>query len=150
MCGMRVGRVVAINGKSRPMVDFPGNPGGSLEARCIEGAMGLPVDGIETDTAVLLAFDGGDPALPVIIGRIRETIEQCENRSAPELQQRSTRELIVEGKSMIVRADQEITLSCGKSSITLQKDGKIVIRAAEIVSRASRTNKIRGATVMIN
>ncbi|MCC6418741.1 MAG: hypothetical protein IT429_10940, partial [Gemmataceae bacterium] len=47
-------------------------------------------------------------------------------------------------------AKEEIVLRCGKSSITLRKDGKVVVLGAEVVSRASGTNKIKGAAVRIN
>jgi hypothetical protein len=47
-------------------------------------------------------------------------------------------------------ATEEISITCGKSSITLRKDGRVVIKGTDLVSRAARTNKIRGAAVKIN
>jgi hypothetical protein len=47
-------------------------------------------------------------------------------------------------------AKDEIQLRCGKSSVTLRKDGKIEIKGTQIVSRASGVNRIKGASVAIN
>jgi hypothetical protein len=59
-------------------------------------------------------------------------------------------EAILDGQRIVFDAQNEIVLRCGKSSLTLRKDGKVVVRGTEIVSRASRTNKIKGAAVQIN
>ncbi len=55
-----------------------------------------------------------------------------------------------ESAYVTIEADRSLTLHCGNASITLRKDGKIVLRGTEVVSRASRRNRIRGATVSIN
>ena len=39
---------------------------------------------------------------------------------------------------------------CGESSLTMKRDGKIVVKGRTIVSRASRVNKIKGGSVAIN
>jgi hypothetical protein len=56
----------------------------------------------------------------------------------------------MDGFRIVLRADREIVLECGESSLILQRDGRVVLRGVEVVSRASRTNKIRGACVKIN
>ena len=50
----------------------------------------------------------------------------------------------------MIEAEEEMILCCGKSSITLKKNGKIILRGTDLVSRSSGGNKIRGATVKIN
>jgi uncharacterized protein (DUF2345 family) len=63
------------------------------------------------------------------------------------------------GKSVQVQADKrrveleatdEIRLTCGKSALVLRRDGTVIVRGVKIVSRASETNRIMGATVGIN
>jgi len=58
-----------------------------------------------------------------------------------------------------IRGDQEIKtivaedsleLRCGKSSIVLYRDGRIVVKGTRVTSRASGENKIRGSSVSIN
>jgi hypothetical protein len=56
----------------------------------------------------------------------------------------------VEGKRVVLSAADEIVLRCGKSSITLTRAGKVVIRGAYLLSRASGVNRIKGASVQIN
>lgn len=56
----------------------------------------------------------------------------------------------VDGRQVVVHGTDEILLECGASSILLRKDGKIILKGAQIVSRASGRHKIRGASVQIN
>jgi len=51
---------------------------------------------------------------------------------------------------MVFNAEKEIELCCGKSSLIMKKDGRIVIKGIQLVSRASGVNKIKGAAVRIN
>ena len=53
-------------------------------------------------------------------------------------------------KRLELEASDEIRLTCGKSSLLLRRDGTVIIKGVTITSRASQTNKIRGATVNIN
>lgn len=58
--------------------------------------------------------------------------------------------LVINGKKLTLEADQEIELKCGKGAIVIRKDGKILIRGTNLVSRSSGANKIKGASVAIN
>jgi hypothetical protein len=51
---------------------------------------------------------------------------------------------------MKISAVDEISLCCGKAQITLRKDGKLILRGTDVVSRSSGPNRLRGATVKIN
>ena len=52
--------------------------------------------------------------------------------------------------SLRINASREIVIACGKSSITLRSDGRVVIRGRELTSRASGSNKMRGSTISLN
>lgn len=56
----------------------------------------------------------------------------------------------VSGKTIHIEADDEIQLKCGKGSILINNQGKIVIRGTNLISRSSGMNKIKGAAVNIN
>jgi hypothetical protein len=43
-----------------------------------------------------------------------------------------------------------MVLQVGKASITLTKDGRIVIRGADVLTRSSGSNRIKGGSVSIN
>lgn len=92
---------------------------------------------------VLLMFLGGDLERPVITGVLQP------GSAAPRKLSR-TRRLEIDGRELVLEADSQLTLRCGKSSITLTRDGKVVIRGTNLVSRASSTNRIRGGTIALN
>jgi hypothetical protein len=128
-----VGCVVEITTAGEILVDFPGNQSGPIRARM---ALASPLE--KPDQPVLLVFENGDISLPIVTGIIRET-----NGDAPPTRSRDRNEVVL-------GAGNQLTLVCGKSSITLRSDGRVTIKGAEILSRASGTNKIRGASVAIN
>jgi hypothetical protein len=70
------------------------------------------------------------------------------NAEAPG--QVETHEFEIDGKTIVLNAAHTITLRCGQASITLNRDGKIVIRGTHVVSHASGVNRIRGGSVELN
>lgn len=52
--------------------------------------------------------------------------------------------------NVIIEAGEMLTLLCGESSINLRKDGKLMIRGADVLSKAKGTQRIKGGTVAIN
>ncbi|MCS6326163.1 MAG: hypothetical protein H8K06_03605 [Nitrospira sp.] len=60
------------------------------------------------------------------------------------------KEMVIDGERLIIEGKEEIVLRCGSGSITLRKDGKIVIRGAHILSRSSGPHRIQGGSVSIN
>jgi hypothetical protein len=59
-------------------------------------------------------------------------------------------EVKLDGQSVILEAEQELVLRCGKSSITLTRAGKVLMRGAYLLSRSSGVNRIKGGSVQIN
>jgi uncharacterized protein (DUF2345 family) len=57
---------------------------------------------------------------------------------------------IVDGETVKIEASKQIILRCGKGSITITKNGKIVLRGTHMFSRSSGPNRIKGASVQIN
>jgi hypothetical protein len=53
-------------------------------------------------------------------------------------------------KETVVRARGRLTLLCGRASITLSEDGKVLIKGVDVVSRATVSNRIKGGSVRIN
>jgi len=56
----------------------------------------------------------------------------------------------IDKRRLDLEATDEIRLTCGKSSLVMRRDGTVIVRGVEIVTRASESNKIRGGTVSIN
>jgi len=130
--GVVVGVLLGLAPDGSPQVAYPGCPAAAgLAARSTTaldaGAIGCPL---------ALMFEGGDPALPLVIGRILTP-------AAPLAVER-------DGECLELRAEREIVLRCGKASITLTREGKVLIRGAYLSSRSSGVNRIKGGSVQIN
>ena len=51
---------------------------------------------------------------------------------------------------VVIEAGEMLTIKCGDSSLDLRKDGKLMIRGNDVLTRAKRTQRIKGGTVAIN
>lgn len=98
---------------------------------------------------VMISCEEGDPMRPIITGVSCSVLDELVESKKPPVVSKPT-EARVDGKRLVFEADQEIELKCGKSSITLKKNGKIIIKGSELLSRASGTNRIKGGSVGIN
>lgn len=56
----------------------------------------------------------------------------------------------VNGREIVLRADDRLVLQCGDACITLTKEGALTIRGRRVETRARGANRIRGGTVEIN
>jgi hypothetical protein len=51
---------------------------------------------------------------------------------------------------MSIEACDELELRCGKASITLRRNGRVVVRGTYVETYSQGTNRIKGATVEFN
>ncbi len=137
-----VGNIVELTQDGQVLVDFPGNTNGPVPARWLAGVE--PSDG--SCRPVLLTFENGDPGLPIIVGALCDRVQT----QRTEATQGPAAEAVIDGRTIRLEAQNQLLLRCGKSSVLLRKDGKIILLGSEIVSRASRLNKIKGSGVQIN
>jgi hypothetical protein len=89
---------------------------------------------------VLVWLPEGDEERGVVLGRIGPSKAPV---AEPQKKQDTPDELVIEAK-------KNLTFKCGDGSITLRKDGKILIKGKDLVSRAKRMNRIKGGSVAIN
>lgn len=146
---MCLGKLVGIDPHGKPLVTFGGGPLQPVPARIATTQSHPDAAALDARPAVLLVFENGDPHLPIIIGFVRETFEPAPAATvtAPA---NANHTVELNGKALIFEGKDEIVLRCGQGSITLRADGQIVLKGTKLVSRASETNKIRGASVQIN
>lgn len=99
---------------------------------------------------VLLLFEVGDPNRPIIIGLMDDPLDHLVSMelTAPSVQKPN--DVRVDGKRVTIEAQEEVVLKCGAGSITLRRDGKIIIKGTHLLSRSSGQNRIKGGSVQIN
>jgi hypothetical protein len=57
---------------------------------------------------------------------------------------------VIRGRRIQIEGADEVALRCGQASITLRRNGRVVLRGAYVESRSRGTNRIKGGTVLIN
>lgn len=151
MDGVRIGKIVGIDETGVVYVDFKGNTNGPLPAK-LAGAMQTRIEhqGWTVSTQVLLLFEDAEPTKPVILDSVGETIQPEALNKEIALQVDGEKDVTIDGRSITFDAREQIVLKCGKSSITLTRAGKVIIRGAYLLNRSSGVNKIKGGSVQIN
>jgi hypothetical protein len=140
-----VGRLIATDPEQGPMVDFAMNHSGlALLARTL-----VPLDTAHVGSQLALVFEDGEITRPIILGVMQEWNPPTQHRlQAVETEARV--QVKHDDESLLLTAAKEITLQCGKASITLTSAGKVLLRGAYLLSRSSGVNRIKGGSVQIN
>lgn len=139
--GVVIGELIALAGDGRtPLVLYPGQPGSvALPARTV-----VDLHGAHIGCGVTLMFEETDPAKPIVMGVLRE------GAGWPLPERPAQVEVDADGERLVVSAQGQLVLRCGKASITLTKAGKVLIQGAYILSRSSGVNRIKGGSVQLN
>lgn len=152
--GSRLGWIVGTDEHGRLLVDFPGNGAGPRAARralLLEPA--ALREAIATRQSAVLLFENGDPGLPLVVGLeqtpsltplVDEVLEAAARPAEQPIEAR------VDGQRVVIEGRDEVVLQCGQASITLRRNGRVVIRGTVIDSQASGTQRIKGGSVQIN
>jgi hypothetical protein len=153
---VRVGHLAPGSKVGALLVDFPGNSAGPLAARSLlaldEAALG---EAVASRQPIVLVFENEDPRLPIVVGVLPRdpgaallgTLLQAPAAAASPGKKVEAR---VDGKRVVIEGDHEVVLRCGDASITLRRDGKLVLRGAYIETTSKGLNRIRGGSVKIN
>lgn len=129
---------VAFSGVDKPML---ARVGMDCDAERLQRA-------IDLYQPAVLTFDNGDVNRPIVIGivaPVREALEQ-----PPASETALVIEADADGRRVRLHAQEEIVLQCGEATISLKRNGRVVIRGAHIETNASTTNRIKGGSVRIN
>lgn len=156
--GVIIGVVAAVNDAGEILVAYAGNP--SELPVVAKSTVAVTSDAIGREVALL--FEDGDAGRPIIMGLIvnDSTLLICEPQDTAEKDGEFTidnwnnaendQELSVDGEKIELLAKKEIVLKCGKSSITMTRAGKVIIRGTYISTKSSGANRIKGGSVQIN
>ncbi len=146
-----VGRLTAPGRSGEIMVEFNGN--NPRVARVLSGVGRIELGKPENrGREVLLIFEEGDPERPIVVGLIENFLEDIVSMeiNQPDSQEIEPKKALLDGKRVTLEAQEEIVLKCGKGSIMIRKDGKIVIKGTHLLSRSSGPHRIKGGSVNIN
>lgn len=144
-----VARVVGVDDRNRVLVEVPGLTGVS-HARLLKGIRRedlCTTDGVLPQALVM--FDGGCSDRPIIIGVLQTETEPATGTLAQRVSSESDEEAPAPER-ILIEALTELVLKCGAGSITVRKDGKIVLRGTHLLSRSSGPIRIKGGHVEIN
>lgn len=139
--------IVSITDEGEPQVQLdPGGP--AVSARL---AVAATRERIETAIAqcqqTLVLFERGDRTRPIIVGFI-EALQPA--APVTPVETAPVVEADVDGKRVRVTAQDEIVLQCGSASVTLRRNGRVLIRGTYVETRSDGTNRIKGGQVQIN
>lgn len=97
---------------------------------------------------VLVLFEGGDSGRPIAVAVLHVA---GAGKADPDVEiDHTTLRTIVDDEQVVLNARRKIELRCGKGSITITPDGKIVLRGTHLLSRSSGPLRIKGGHVDIN
>ncbi len=149
--GVRVGKIVNVDESGQAFVDFPGNTQGPVAAR-FTNSINLKMlrYAASANQNVLLVFENNDPRRPIIIDTLYSVLDELTEHSTIALQTEKPEDVTIDGERVTLDAKDEVVLRCGKASIILRSDGKVVIKGTNLLSRSQGTNKIKGGAVHIN
>ena len=123
-----------------PLVTYPDQPGtAALPARST-----ITLDARHLGRQAVLMFDGGDPYRPLVVGCLVDEGQP----SLPEIAGQVDVE--ADGRRLVVSAKDRIVLRCGKASITLTREGKVILNGEYVSSHSSGVLRLKGGSVQIN
>lgn len=124
--------VAGFDSDGAPLLRIPGLP------HPVRGRSAVALDRKSCGKMAVAMAEGGDWNAPILIGIILESGTSAKAATA-RLEKR-----------IAFEAEGEIVLRCGRSSLSMTRDGDIVIRGVNLLSRAAAVNKIKGGAVHLN
>lgn len=157
--GLLIGKLVSINSHGNPMIAYDEQ----TKNKPIEALTTVPLTSTEIGQDVAVSFAQNQGGTAIVMGVIRRVLDDVlnlathkipsskETQDPLEVVEKSDKpEILVDGTKLEISAADEITLRCGKSSITLNKSGKILIKGEHILNRTSGSHKIKSGSIQLN
>jgi len=151
-----IGKVVSINDHGNPLIAYDE----ATKASPIEALTTVPLNTSSIGQDVAVSFAQNQGGTPIVMGVIRRVLDdvlnlQSDNAQPPKVIDEPEAgsgkpEILVDGNKLELSAADEITLRCGKSSITLNKNGKILIKGEHMLNRTSGSYKIKSGSIQLN
>lgn len=138
--GVLVGVLMALGDGDMPWVAFSGNP---ENAPCAAQSV-VRLSQADVGRRVALLFEGGNRRRPIVLGCMLPT------DVAPTGAPMKGSVWVDDQAEQTIIAEHRLVLRCGEASITLQSDGTVQIQGRNVLTEASATNRLRGASIHLN
>jgi len=154
--GLLIGKIIALNGQGNPMIAYDEQ----TKLTPVEALTTVPLTPASIGQEVAISFAQNRGGTAIVMGVIRRMLDDVLNLDAhdsaseaaaetPDVQSIKP-EILVDGNKLALSAAEEITLRCGKASITLTKAGKILIKGEHMLNRTSGAYKIKSGSIQLN
>ena len=90
------------------------------------------------------------PVPAASVGRLAAVTKMGDEPLILGLVQPPAPEVEADGERLVIEARREVTLRCGRASITMTADGRVTIRGTQVLSRSDGPNRVQGASVQLN
>ncbi|MCY1034024.1 DUF6484 domain-containing protein [Corallococcus sp. BB11-1] len=135
----------------RILVDFPGNHRGPLPARtAVALEPGVLAHAAAQRQEAVLLFAGGDPSRPLLMGLLQPERLTPLIDALLDTPPAAPKEVHLDGRRVVLEGREEVVLRCGKASLTLRRNGQVVLRGVNIRTEADEVQRIKGGKVQIN
>jgi hypothetical protein len=123
-----------------PIVEVEGSAAGPVRARVV-GARLQPGEAPAVGQEVVLLVDARAGRPPIVLGVVQPLGRPA---ASPDVDAK------IDGKRIELEGHDEIVLRCGEASITLRRNGRVLIQGVQVETRARGVNRIKGGSVSIN
>jgi hypothetical protein len=145
-----LGQVVAILNTEEVGVAIPGVTGTLAARLAVPMTHARLKEAIASRRAAVVLIDGHTPESAVVLGFLEPVPDEAPPEAADSRTDVQMVEADVDGKRVRIVGHDEIVLECGAASITLRRNGRVIIRGAYVETDSAGTNRIKGAAVRIN
>ena len=130
----RLGWLVAVDNAAQAWVAFD-NSGRVTSAKLTAALTQAELeDLIATRAPVIVRWEAGAAEVVAVAGKAAARVLEAD----------------VDGERVQLTGHKEVVIACGKASITLRANGRVIIRGTQVESYSEGTNRIKGGQVRIN
>ena len=123
---------------------------GEADIDCLFVRSAATAPDIQPGDTVLMAPPATGETTGYVLGLIEPYIPKPDRLAEKLTRGRPAEQTTIEDQIVRIKADKGLVIECGKGAIIITQDGKVQIKGEELLSRARRMHRIKGAGVNIN